>query len=158
MRREVLELLSGGTIGGAAIDLPPIVPTFSGSGATANSNSRRGSTNSISTTAAATGIQRQQRLTTSGSNPTKASSSAHTVVKEGSTTTSSAQNKRTGTKWIWAPFASSARNDGALFYHWVKSHVEYPGKAATRGVPVYYYQVVRQYGSTPFFFCFWNLS
>jgi hypothetical protein len=131
MRREVLELLSGGTIGGAAIDLPPIVPTFSGSGATASSsNSRRGSSNSISTnTAAAAGVQRQQRLTSSGSNtttshPTKASSSA-------STSTNSAQNKRTSTKWIWAPFASSARNDGALFYHWVKSHVEYPGKAAT---------------------------
>lgn len=132
MRREVLELLSGGTIGGAAIDLPPIVPTFSGSGA-ASSNSRRGSSTSISTaaataTTAAAGAQRQQRLITSSSttsNPARASSSTHTLGESG------VQTKRS-TKWIWAPFASSARNDGALFYHWVKSHVEYPGKAINR--------------------------
>lgn len=134
MRREVLELLSGGTISGAAIDLPPIVPTFSGSGAASN-NSRRGSSTSISTVAATAttaaaggGAQRQQRLITSSSttsNPTRASASTRTIGESG------VQNKRS-TKWIWAPFASSARNDGAMFYHWVKSHVEYPGKATNR--------------------------
>ena len=29
-------------------------------------------------------------------------------------------------KWVWAPFSSSARNDGAEFKHWVKAGVEYP--------------------------------
>ena len=29
-------------------------------------------------------------------------------------------------RWLWAPFASSARTDGALFYHWVRAGVEYP--------------------------------
>jgi DNA methyltransferase 1-associated protein 1 len=29
-------------------------------------------------------------------------------------------------KWVWAPFASSARTDGALFRHWVRANVEYP--------------------------------
>jgi DNA methyltransferase 1-associated protein 1 len=27
--------------------------------------------------------------------------------------------------WVWAPFSSSSRTDGALFYHWVRAHVEY---------------------------------
>ena len=27
---------------------------------------------------------------------------------------------------MWAPFSSTARNDGANFYHWVKAGVEYP--------------------------------
>lgn len=29
-------------------------------------------------------------------------------------------------KWVWAPFASSARTDGALFHHWVRDGIEYP--------------------------------
>ena len=29
-------------------------------------------------------------------------------------------------KWVWAPFSSTARNDGADFHHWVKAGVEYP--------------------------------
>lgn len=29
-------------------------------------------------------------------------------------------------KWVWAPFASSARNDGALFSHWVRAETAYP--------------------------------
>lgn len=29
-------------------------------------------------------------------------------------------------KWKWAPFASSARTDGALFRHWVRDGIEYP--------------------------------
>jgi len=29
-------------------------------------------------------------------------------------------------KWVWAPFASSARTDGALFRHWVRDGIEYP--------------------------------
>lgn len=28
--------------------------------------------------------------------------------------------------WVWAPFSSSARSDGAEFRHWVKAGVEYP--------------------------------
>lgn len=28
--------------------------------------------------------------------------------------------------WVWAPFSSSARSDGAEFKHWVKAGVEYP--------------------------------
>ena len=29
-------------------------------------------------------------------------------------------------RWVWAPFSSSARTDGAQFSHWVRSGVEYP--------------------------------
>lgn len=29
-------------------------------------------------------------------------------------------------KWAWAPFSSTSRTDGALFYHWVRANVEYP--------------------------------
>ena len=29
-------------------------------------------------------------------------------------------------QWAWAPFSSSSRTDGAVFYHWVRANVEYP--------------------------------
>ena len=35
-------------------------------------------------------------------------------------------NKKVANKWKYAPFKSSARNDEATFYHWVKDGVEYP--------------------------------
>jgi len=86
LSREVLELLSGGTVGGAPTDLPPIVPSFPGA---------------------------HYKIT--GKIATEATDGTSTVPPP---------NKRT--KWVWAPFSSSARQDGALFHHWVKSHVEYP--------------------------------
>ena len=57
-------------------------------------------------------------------------------VKEESKTTSTDEIKvKVGNKWItsskrarpwtWAPFASSARTDGASFRHWVRANVEY---------------------------------
>ena len=86
LSREVLELLSGGTVGGAPTDLPPIVPSFPGA---------------------------HYKIT--GKLATEVTGGSSTVPPP---------NKRT--KWVWAPFSSSARHDGALFHHWVKSHVEYP--------------------------------
>lgn len=46
-----------------------------------------------------------------------------TTVKVGNKYISASKPAR---KWVWAPFASSARNDGALFRHWVRANVEYP--------------------------------
>ena len=43
-------------------------------------------------------------------------------VKVGSKMISSDKPAR---KWAWAPFASSSRTDGAIFYHWVRANVEY---------------------------------
>jgi len=50
--------------------------------------------------------------------------SKKTAVEPSAASVAPPLNKRT--KWMWAPFTSSARTDGALFHHWVKSHVEYP--------------------------------
>lgn len=36
------------------------------------------------------------------------------------------QTQKPARPWVWAPFSSSARSDGALFRHWVRSNVEYP--------------------------------
>jgi DNA methyltransferase 1-associated protein 1 len=52
-----------------------------------------------------------------------ANAKAGTVVKVGNRLVSSSQPAR---KWVWAPFSSSARTDGALFCHWVRATVEYP--------------------------------
>jgi hypothetical protein len=122
MRREVLELLSGGTVGGAAIDLPPIVPSFLG-GAAGSSSSGSGAAQPQRPATSSTSIS------TSTTTNNKAAAASVTALEGGTNTAappSSYPSKRS-TKWIWAPFASSARKDGALFYHWVKSHVEYPG-------------------------------
>jgi DNA methyltransferase 1-associated protein 1 len=43
------------------------------------------------------------------------------VVKKGKM-----DNQTRVSQWVYAPFASSARTDGALFNHWVKAGVEYP--------------------------------
>ena len=45
------------------------------------------------------------------------------TVKVGNRTISSNKPAR---RWVWAPFSSSARTDGAQFSHWVRSGVEYP--------------------------------
>ena len=45
-----------------------------------------------------------------------------THVKVGSKWVSTQKPAR---PWAWAPFTSSARTDGALFYHWVRANVEY---------------------------------
>lgn len=34
--------------------------------------------------------------------------------------------KKVARPWVWAPFSSSSRTDGTLFYHWVRANVEYP--------------------------------
>lgn len=34
--------------------------------------------------------------------------------------------KKAARPWVWAPFSSSSRTDGTLFYHWVRANVEYP--------------------------------
>ena len=34
--------------------------------------------------------------------------------------------KKPARPWVWAPFSSSSRTDGTLFYHWVRANVEYP--------------------------------
>lgn len=34
--------------------------------------------------------------------------------------------KKSARPWVWAPFSSSSRTDGTLFYHWVRANVEYP--------------------------------
>lgn len=46
-----------------------------------------------------------------------------TQVKVGNKYISASKPAR---KWVWAPFASSARTDGALFRHWVRDGIEYP--------------------------------
>jgi DNA methyltransferase 1-associated protein 1 len=52
-----------------------------------------------------------------------ASSSADEIkVKVGSKWITSSKRAR---PWTWAPFASSARTDGAMFRHWVRANVEY---------------------------------
>jgi len=45
------------------------------------------------------------------------------TVKVGNRTITSNKPAR---RWVWAPFSSSARTDGAQFSHWVRSGVEYP--------------------------------
>mmetsp|Transcript_23907 Transcript_23907/g.68672 ORF Transcript_23907/g.68672 Transcript_23907/m.68672 type:complete len:736 (+) Transcript_23907:85-2292(+) len=45
------------------------------------------------------------------------------TVKVGNRTIASNKPAR---RWVWAPFSSSARTDGAQFSHWVRSGVEYP--------------------------------
>ena len=45
------------------------------------------------------------------------------TVKVGNRTIASGKPARS---WEWAPFSSSARTDGAKFFHWVRSGVEYP--------------------------------
>ena len=35
-------------------------------------------------------------------------------------------SKKPARPWVWAPFSSSSRTDGALFNHWVRANVEYP--------------------------------
>jgi DNA methyltransferase 1-associated protein 1 len=52
-----------------------------------------------------------------------AQNATDTVVKVGNQWISSSKPARS---WIWAPFASSARNDGLQLHHWVRNHVEYP--------------------------------
>lgn len=34
--------------------------------------------------------------------------------------------KKPARPWVWAPFSSSSRTDGAVFSHWVRANVEYP--------------------------------
>jgi DNA methyltransferase 1-associated protein 1 len=46
-----------------------------------------------------------------------------TTIKVGNKYISASKPAR---KWVWAPFASSARTDGAMFRHWVRANVEYP--------------------------------
>lgn len=40
--------------------------------------------------------------------------------------------KKRTRKWVWAPFSSSSRTDGAIFSHWVRGNVEYPDYPFTR--------------------------
>ena len=52
-------------------------------------------------------------------------------VKEAGPDTVKVGNKWISTQkkarpWTWAPFASSSRTDGTMFYHWVRANVEYP--------------------------------
>lgn len=52
-------------------------------------------------------------------------------MKESGPDTVKVGNKWISTKkparpWVWAPFSSSSRTDGSLFYHWVRANVEYP--------------------------------
>jgi len=51
-------------------------------------------------------------------------STTPTVMNKDGTTSSPIPNSTQ--KWSWSPFTSSARTDGAVFYHWVKSGIEYP--------------------------------
>jgi DNA methyltransferase 1-associated protein 1 len=61
------------------------------------------------------GIQQQQ--------PSSSSSSNQQQVKVG---TKWIRSDKPARKWAWAPFVSSSRTDGAVFYHWVRAGVEYP--------------------------------
>jgi DNA methyltransferase 1-associated protein 1 len=94
--KDVLELI--GSNDGIAMDLPTSVPAVH-----------------LHTTS--------EQRTAAGAATTSTKSDIHdTVVKVGNKWISSCKPAR---QWIWAPFASSARNDGLLLHHWVRN-VEYP--------------------------------
>ena len=53
-------------------------------------------------------------------------SNALEMKSRGSTATGAHMVDGKPSAWVWAPFSSTARNDGAMFMHWVKKGVEYP--------------------------------
>jgi hypothetical protein len=111
--REVLDLLTGtegSTRGDAAstaskaysAPLPPMVPFIPVQFPKKPWSSNNTSNKNKSSTAKAASIDAKQQKQPQGQPP------------------------KPRPKWKWAPFTSSARSDGAVFCHWVKSHVEYP--------------------------------
>jgi DNA methyltransferase 1-associated protein 1 len=57
-----------------------------------------------------------------GNNASIKNNDGDTVVKVGNKWISSSKPAR---QWKWAPFTSSARNDGLVLHHWVRNNVEY---------------------------------
>jgi DNA methyltransferase 1-associated protein 1 len=106
--KEVLDLVAGSGNSShqeAALELPTAVPSIN---AFSNKTTRI-LDNSTATTA-------------TGNNAIAASGDTTTVVKVGNRWISTNKPVRS---WRWAPFTSSARNDGLVLHHWVRSNVEY---------------------------------
>ncbi|KAG7372252.1 hypothetical protein IV203_018395 [Nitzschia inconspicua] len=96
MPKSVMDLIAGGKQDHNSASLPPIVPTFTGSKKSNSSESSEAKDGDIT--------------------------SDEVKVKIGNKVISSSKPAR---PWTWAPFASSSRTDGAMFYHWVRANVEY---------------------------------
>ena len=99
--KDVMQIL-GGKQDRRSAALPPIVPTFP---------------------IKATGKKSSSGAATSSESDAATTNKPETKVKVGNRVISSSKPAR---KWVWAPFTSSARPDGAKFRHWVRAGVEYP--------------------------------
>ena len=98
--KDVLDLVAGGSSNNeTSLDLPTAVPAIK----VFPTNEKRTLTNTASATAG---------MNTPGD----------TVVKVGNKWISTNKPVRS---WRWAPFTSSARNDGLVLHHWVRNNVEY---------------------------------
>lgn len=115
MSRDVTNILAGSKRSDAnSVELPPIVPTFTRpSTTTASGAATAGNSTAPLVPGATPGIKLTGKDVTD----------KNAVVKVGNKWISKSKPAR---KWVWAPFASSSRTDGAMFEHWVRANVEYP--------------------------------